>query len=75
MFKYPKSEETFEHISEHLAFEIGKLLGIQCSEIHLGIFNSRKGSLSYLVHDINTESLIEGVNFIQVQFPITIRIS
>ena len=69
LFKYPKSEETFEHISEHLAFEIGKLLGIQCSEIHLGIFNSRKGSLSYLVHDINTESLIEGVNFIQVQFP------
>ncbi len=69
LFKYPKSESTYEHIAEHLACEIGKLLHIPCSKIELGYFQGRKGSLSYLVHDINNEILVEGVNFLQVQFP------
>lgn len=69
LFKYPKSEFTYEHIAEHLAYELGKLLHIPCSKIELGCFQGRKGSLSYLVHDMSDEILIEGVNFLQVQFP------
>lgn len=67
LFKYPKTDFTYEHISEHLAYQIAKIMNIECAESVLGIFNNRKGSLSMLVNS-EDEDLIEGVVFIQAQF-------
>ena len=68
LFKYPKSEFTTEHVSEHLAHQLGELLSVRTANIDLGIRNGRMGSISYR---INTEmqALIEGVQFISGKFP------
>jgi hypothetical protein len=68
LFKYPKSTETTEHVSEHLACQIGKIIGIKTAEIDLGYRNERMGSISYRLNT-DTEDLLEGVLFISRQYP------
>lgn len=73
LFKYPKFDPqtlqiTTEHVSEHLAHQIGSVLGIQTANVDLGRFNNRIGSMSYLVNE-PAEALIEGVHFVSGQFP------
>lgn len=68
LFKYPKSEETTEHISEKLASSIANLLDIPCAEVDIGIYQNRIGSMSYRINQDN-EFLVEGISFITQLFP------
>ena len=73
LFKYPKTkpgsdETTTEHISEHLAHQLGEILGVETAQVDLGIRDGRVGSMSYAVNQEN-ERLIEGVNFITRNHP------
>ncbi len=73
LFKYPKidptdQKETTEHISEHLAYQLGKVLGVATAKVDIGIRDGRIGSMSYLVPRKN-EELIEGINFIYGRYP------
>ena len=73
LFKYPKidpedGKETTEHISEHLAHQLGEMLNIPTANVDLGCRNGRIGSMSYLVcHD--DEALCEGISFISGKYP------
>lgn len=73
LFKYPKmdpkdGQETTEHISEHLAHQLGELLGIPTANVDIGRRNGRIGSMSYLVRD-DDEALCEGISFISGKYP------
>lgn len=73
LFKYPKVDPatnsvTTEHISEHMAAQIGHLVGVKTAQVDLGRRNGRIGSMSYLIKS-ETENLIEGINFIVGRYP------
>jgi len=73
LFKWPKidpqtEKETYEYISEHLAHRIGNLLGISTAKVDVGVYDSRIGSISYLVNS-PTEELREGASFIIGKHP------
>ena len=58
LFKWPKTDpqtgaSTYEHISEHLAYQIGTKLDIPTSKVDIGKFNNRIGSMSYRINDNN----------------------
>lgn len=73
LFKFPKIDpvtkrETTEHISEHLAHQLGNIVGVETATIDMGVYEGRIGSMSYLVKKPN-EFLIEGINFISGRYP------
>lgn len=68
LFKFPKTVNTTEHISEKVAADIAQLINIDCMKVELGEYNSRKGSLSYLINR-DGENLIEGVRLINKYYP------
>lgn len=73
LFKYPKINPsnqavTSEHISEHLAHQIGDILNIKTANVDIGVYDGRVGSLSYLVKE-PYEALIEGISFVTGVFP------
>lgn len=73
LFKYPKIDPvvngpTTEHVSEHLAHQIGKILGVSTARVDIGTRDGRIGCMSYLVCD-SGETLAEGINFISGVFP------
>ncbi len=73
LFKFPKidpsdQKETTEHISEHLAYQLGKVLNVCTAKVDIGIREGRIGSMSYLVRSSN-EVLIEGIDFISGKYP------
>lgn len=73
LFKYPKihpedQKETTEHISEHLAHQLGEILGVPTAKVDIGTRDGRIGSMSYLVSKPN-EALLEGINFISGHYP------
>jgi len=73
LFKYPKidpvdKKETTEHISEHLAHQLGNILKISTAKVDIGIRDGRIGSMSYLVRK-QSEALIEGIDFISGKYP------
>lgn len=73
LFKYPKTkpgsdETTTEHVSEHLAHQLGEILGVETAQVDLGIRDGRVGSMSYAVN-LENERLIEGVNFLTGKHP------
>ena len=73
LFKYPKTDPatlkpTTEHISEHLAFQLGKILGVSTAEVDIGTIDGDIGSVSYNVCTPQ-EVLIEGAALIQHCFP------
>ena len=73
LFKYPKTDpstgrETTEHISEHLAHQIGNILGVATADVDIGIRNGRIGSMSYQINKPN-ELILEGINFVSRSFP------
>lgn len=79
LFKFPKTRNypgrpettSTEHVSEWLAFQLGKILGIRCAEVKLGSYHGRMGSLSVLITDDKEEhlELNEGVAFIKELCP------
>lgn len=68
LFKYPKSDMTSEHVSEHLAHRLGNVLGIKTAMVEIGYRNGRIGSMSYRINS-DSEQLIEGVSFICGKYP------
>ena len=53
-------KKTTEHISEHLAHQLGEILGIPTATVNVGFRDERIGSMSYLVRK-NDEALCEGM--------------
>lgn len=54
LFKYPKVDpvslhSTHEHVSEHLAYRLGDLLGVETARVDIGEYAGRIGSLSHLI--------------------------
>lgn len=73
LFKFPKidpesNKETTEHISEHLAYKIGTLLGVSTAKVDVGYYQGRIGSMSYFVCE-DKEILKEGIWFISARYP------
>ena len=68
LFKYPTSAVTTEHVSEHMACQIGKLIGIETAEVDLGCRNGRMGSISYQINTAH-QDLVEGIWFISGRYP------
>ncbi len=64
LFKFPKSDETFEHFSEKISCELARIIGVESAKIDLGTYEGTLGSISYLINDKSKESLIEGVTLI-----------
>lgn len=72
LFKFPKKScgvETYEHVSEKLASDISKIIGLRCAEVDIGTYNNRIGSMSYLVMDYPKETLIEALDLITILYP------
>ena len=73
LFKYPKidpqdQKETTEHISEHLAHQLGNILKVPTAKVDIGTRDGRIGSMSYLVTKKN-EALVEGIDFMSGEYP------
>lgn len=73
LFKFPKidpvdKKETTEHVSEHLAYKIGQVLGVSTAVVDIGEYMGRIGSMSHLVCQEN-EILMEGIWLISAKFP------
>ena len=73
LFKFPKidpqdQKETTEHISEHLAHQLGNILKVPTAKVDIGTRDGRIGSMSYLVRK-NNEALAEGIAFMSGVFP------
>ena len=68
LFKFTKSDKTTEHISEKLASELAKLLGLESAKIDIGKYGSKIGSMSYLINE-DTEILVEGIYLINRLYP------
>lgn len=69
LFKFPKSNATTEHISEALACDFAVLLGLSSARVEIGTYNGRIGSMSYLINDDKSETLIEGIYLINRVYP------
>lgn len=68
LFKFTKTDKTTEHISEKLASELAELIGLECARIEIGKYDSRIGSMSYLINN-KSEILIEGIYLISKKYP------
>ena len=63
LFKFPKSNETTDHISEKIAADIALLIGLESAKIDLGLYHGREGILSYRINPEGV-NLIEGINLL-----------
>lgn len=73
LFKWPKfdlqtGKITYEHVSEHMAHQIGNIIEIPTAKVDIGEYDSRIGSMSYLVNGSN-EELREGAQFLLGKYP------
>ena len=73
LFKFPKidpqdQKETTEHVSEHLAHQLGNILKVPTAKVDIGTRDGRIGSMSYLVPQKN-EALVEGIDFMSGEYP------
>lgn len=68
LFKFNKSEFTTEHLSEKIASELAQKIGLGCSIVDLGIYNSKIGSLNYKINK-EDEILVEGIQLITRYYP------
>lgn len=73
LFKFPKTDpstlvDTTEHISEHIAHQIGNIIGIETARIDIGTYHGRIGCMSYLLNE-QKEQIIEGALFISQIHP------
>lgn len=74
LFKYPKENYdgslTTEYLSEHLAYQIGKIIGIETATIDIAYYNCDLGCISYdIIDDHQNNILIEGVSFLLSKYP------
>ena len=70
LFKFPKVDtegnvSSTEHVSEHIASKIGKLLNVPVADIDIGYRDDRIGCMSYLIGS----EIEEGVQYITRKYP------
>jgi len=72
IFKFPKTKTdntiTGEYWAEKMAAEIANVIGLESAKVDIGIFQNRKGSMSYMILSEN-EELIEGIHYITKIYP------
>ena len=73
LFKFPKVDPitltaTTEYLSEHMAHQIGEIIGVETAKVDIGVRNQRIGCMSYLLNKPN-EAIIEGADFIIGRHP------
>ena len=74
LFKYPKVHSdgetlTTEYISEHLAYQIGKLINIETAVIDIGYYNNDLGCISYdIIKNHNKYVLFDGASMLTQTF-------
>jgi hypothetical protein len=64
LFKFPKTGYTGDYWAEKLAYELGKLIGIETAKTEIGTYNGRIGSFSYNILSGDDEYLLEGYSII-----------
>ena len=69
LFKFKKDVGTTDHVSECIAFHLAQLLGLPCAKFELGIYMEREGSMSYNIIEHTKQTLIEGIYFITLSYP------
>lgn len=76
LFKYPKIHSdnktlTTEYISEHLAHQIGKLIGVDTAVVDIGYYHNELGCMSYdIISDHEYSFIIEGDVFLSNKYPL-----
>ena len=73
LFKFPKIDPaamsiTTEYISEHMAYQIGQIIGVETARVDIGVRNQRIGCMSYLLNKPE-ETIAEGALFITGNHP------
>lgn len=68
LFKFNKTDQTTENVSELIAADIAICLGIENARIEIGTYQGRIGCASYRINK-ECESLIEGVRLINKYYP------
>lgn len=68
LFKYPKTEDTTEHVSEMISMDIADFIGLRNARIDIGTYKSEIGSMSYLINN-EKQILIEGIGYIMSKYP------
>lgn len=68
LFKYKKDIDTTDHVSECIASDLAKLIGIPCAKFEVGTYNGREGSISYNIVEENGMILIEGIYCISLRY-------
>lgn len=69
LFKDRKAEDTTDNISEKIASEIARVIGLPAAKVDLAIWeNTRIGMISYKVNG-KSENLIEGLTYISNIYP------
>lgn len=68
LFKFKKDIATTDHVSECIACDLAKLIGIPCARFEVGTYKGREGSMSYNIVANNGETLIEGVYCVSLQY-------
>lgn len=66
LFKYKKDVDTTDHVSECIASDLAKLIGIPCAQFEIGMFHGREGSISYNIVEHDGMALIEGIYCISI---------
>ncbi|MCI9590713.1 MAG: hypothetical protein HFG42_09190 [Lachnospiraceae bacterium] len=68
LFKFKKDIETTDHVSECIAYDLAKLIGISCAKFEIGTYKGREGSLSYNIVNHEGIILIEGIYCISLKY-------
>lgn len=69
LFKFPKGENTYEYVSEHLASELAYRFGIGCCEIEIGTYKGRLGCFSHWLYSIGQYQFVEGCTLMESFYP------
>lgn len=68
LFKYKKDAGTTDHVSECIASDLAKVIGIPCASFEIGMYHEREGSISYNIVEHNGMMLIEGIYCISMLY-------
>ena len=69
LIKFSKSISSTEIISEKIASDLAHSISLECAKINIGKYNSRNGSMSYLINKFTDDVVIEGIWFIYRLYP------
>ena len=68
LFKCKKDIGTSDHVSECIASDLAKLIGVPCARCEIGSFYTWEGSMSYNIVEHEGMALIEGIYCISMLY-------